>query len=76
MTSIQLDARTANALSAIAAAREMTVEQYLRSLMDNDTALSESRSVAEFDRDLEPLLFDGPSLPAHFSRADTYADHD
>jgi predicted DNA-binding antitoxin AbrB/MazE fold protein len=31
---------------------------------------------SEFDRELEPLLFDGPSLPANFSRADIYADHD
>jgi hypothetical protein len=31
---------------------------------------------SEFDRELEPLLFDGPSLPADFSRADIYADHD
>jgi predicted DNA-binding antitoxin AbrB/MazE fold protein len=31
---------------------------------------------SEFDRELEPLLFDGPSLPMDFSRADIYADHD
>jgi predicted DNA-binding antitoxin AbrB/MazE fold protein len=30
----------------------------------------------DFDDELEPLLFDGPSLPADFSRADIYADHD
>ncbi len=30
----------------------------------------------DFDSALEPLLFDGPSLPADFSRADIYADHD
>jgi hypothetical protein len=30
----------------------------------------------EFDRELEPLVFDGPSLPADFNRADIYADHD
>jgi hypothetical protein len=30
----------------------------------------------EFDDELESLLFDGPSLPADFSRADVYADHD
>ena len=76
MTSIQLDDGTAKALTAIAAARQMTVEQYLRSLVDNDMALLENSSAAEFDRELEPLLFDGPSLPADFSRADIYADHD
>jgi predicted DNA-binding antitoxin AbrB/MazE fold protein len=28
---------------------------------------------AEFDAALEPLLFDGPKLPADFSRADIYS---
>ncbi len=31
---------------------------------------------ADFSAELEPLLFDGPSLPADFSRAGIYADHD
>ena len=31
---------------------------------------------ADFDAELEPLLFDGPSLPTDFSRADIYVDHD
>ena len=31
---------------------------------------------AAFGEELEPLLFDGPSLPPDFSRADIYADHD
>lgn len=30
----------------------------------------------DFDAELDPLLFDGPSLPPDFSRADIYADHD
>jgi predicted DNA-binding antitoxin AbrB/MazE fold protein len=30
----------------------------------------------DFDRELDALLFEGPSLPADFSRADIYADHD
>ena len=76
MTSIQLDDGTAKALTAIATARQMTVEQYLRSLLANEMALLENNSAAEFDRELQPLLFDGPALPADFSRADIYADHD
>ena len=76
MTSIQLDDGTAKALAAIATARQMTVDQYLRSLVAGDIALMEKNSGAEFDRELEPLLFDGPTLPADFSRADVYADHD
>jgi hypothetical protein len=76
MTSIQLDDDTAKALTAIAMARHMTVDQYLRSLVAGDMAGLENNSTAEFDRELEPLLFDGPTLPADFSRADVYADHD
>ncbi len=33
-------------------------------------------AATDFDAELEPLLFDGPNLPADFSRADIYADHD
>jgi hypothetical protein len=29
----------------------------------------------EFELEAAGLLFDGPSLPAEFSRADIYADH-
>jgi predicted DNA-binding antitoxin AbrB/MazE fold protein len=36
----------------------------------------ETRHRDDFDEQLEALLFDGPSLPADFSRADVYADHD
>jgi predicted DNA-binding antitoxin AbrB/MazE fold protein len=31
---------------------------------------------ADFNGELETLLFDGPSLPVDFSRSDIYADHD
>ena len=37
---------------------------------------SSPRENADFDTELAPLLFDGPNLPADFSRADIYADHD
>ena len=35
-----------------------------------------SQKSTDFDAELEALLFDGPNLPADFSRADIYADHD
>ncbi|MBW3595743.1 MAG: hypothetical protein KY475_00545 [Planctomycetes bacterium] len=76
MTSIQVDDYTAKALSVIATARQMTVEEYLRSLAASEVALLNNEPVTDFDRELEPLLFDGPNLPADFSRADIYADHD
>ena len=40
------------------------------------TEKGSSQQSADFDAELEPLLFDGPNLPADFSRADIYADHD
>ena len=76
MTSIQIDDGTAKALTAIATARHMTVEEYLRSWVASDRALLENNSAADFDRELEPLLFDGPTLPAEFARADFYVNHD
>jgi predicted DNA-binding antitoxin AbrB/MazE fold protein len=33
-------------------------------------------AVANFESELDALVFDGPSLPPDFSRADIYADHD
>jgi predicted DNA-binding antitoxin AbrB/MazE fold protein len=39
-------------------------------------AISSTTQNSDFDAELEPLLFDGPNLPADFSRADIYADHD
>ena len=48
---------------------KLTVES--ASPVDSSTAPS-----TDFDAALEPLLFDGPSLPPDFSRADIYSDHD
>lgn len=76
MISIQIDDSTAKAIAAIAAARQMTVDEYLRSLVAHEMEILESKPVTEFDQELESLLFDGPSLPMDFSRADIYADHD
>jgi predicted DNA-binding antitoxin AbrB/MazE fold protein len=46
-----------------------------------DVALSKTERVAaisdeEFERQLSELSSNGPTLPADFSRADIYADHD
>ncbi len=38
--------------------------------------IGDGPAAGEFERDLEPLLFEGPSLPADFSRADVYAPRD
>ncbi len=48
---------------------KLTVEPELT----DGVASSES---ADFEAELDPPLFDGPNLPADFSRADIYQDHD
>jgi predicted DNA-binding antitoxin AbrB/MazE fold protein len=40
------------------------------------SAIETEVAPTDFDRQLELLLFDGPSLPPDFSRADIYADHE
>jgi predicted DNA-binding antitoxin AbrB/MazE fold protein len=42
----------------------------------NTTKEMPSGQPDEFDEELDSLLFDGPSLPADFSRADIYAERD
>jgi predicted DNA-binding antitoxin AbrB/MazE fold protein len=47
-----------------------------RIAIDRATADTTNGGNDDFDAGLDELLFDGPSLPADFSRADIYADHD
>jgi predicted DNA-binding antitoxin AbrB/MazE fold protein len=47
-----------------------------RDAIDRETAPTANGAYDGFDAELDELLFDGPSLPADFSRADIYADHD
>jgi predicted DNA-binding antitoxin AbrB/MazE fold protein len=44
--------------------------------IDRESAATVNGANDDFDAGLDELLFDGPSLPADFSRADIYADHD
>ncbi len=75
MTTIQIDEATAEALAAIAKSKGVTVDAYLRDLVRvaSPTRPSSHRSEL-FDRELEMVAFDGPTLPDDFSRADIYAD--
>ena len=43
---------------------------------DEGEASNGGVAVSDFDVELDALLFNGPSLPPDFSRADIYADHD
>lgn len=80
---IEMEKTVVDVLSKLrtqAAARRMPLDVYLEQFVEPDsTAASEAVSLEEFDRILDELaaLLPGPgSLPADFSRADIYADHD
>jgi hypothetical protein len=77
---VQLDQDTVSALGALAQARGMTLDGYLRALVEEMTTSGNGAiSLDEFERGLDELAADLPELPplpAHFSRADIYAEHD
>jgi len=57
----------------------MTVQEFVRSQVlgeQNGTFVEKAPSDADFDAELDGLLFSGPTLPADFSRADIYTDHE
>ncbi|MBI4580764.1 MAG: hypothetical protein HY718_13740 [Planctomycetes bacterium] len=79
-TSIQIDAGTAAALTAQAEARGMTLDDYLRAFVVPAAAAPSNGglSLAAFERALDELSADAldlPVLPADFSRAEIYGDH-
>jgi hypothetical protein len=77
MATLELDPRTAEQLNALAAASGMTAEAYLKLLLPASTNGARARlSLAELDSLLSENAFDGPTLPADFSRADIYDGHD
>jgi hypothetical protein len=78
---IEIDERTAQALEAQAKARGLPLDVYLSVLAGGKDADLEWRqpSLEELNRALDELsadAIDAPSLPADFSRADIYHDHD
>ena len=76
MPSIDLDDQTAAGLSALAAARGISVESYLR-LIAQGKASNGASAPGDFTEQLDELLFDAVSpLPRDFSRVDIYSDHD
>lgn len=79
MASLDLDEKMAEYLLARASAQGITVEELIRRLLrqEGDTAISGPRlSSDELDRILDEEATDTPGLPADFSRADIYLDHD
>ncbi|QDU90529.1 hypothetical protein Pla175_39350 [Pirellulimonas nuda] len=79
MMSFDLDDDTAKQLTEFAAQRGLSVDGLIRTWLEESgdiRSAGSSASEADFVAELTPLLFDGPSLPADFSRADIYTDHD
>jgi predicted DNA-binding antitoxin AbrB/MazE fold protein len=62
-------------LQSVALDNHATVSLTVRPSSENDISSTPDAKI-EFESQLEDLLFDGPSLPQDFSRADIYADHD
>ena len=74
----EISEETAEALLAQAKARELSVDDYLKSLLGvaSPPAASEP-SVEEFEADMKTIAEKNlPSLPLDFSREDIYSDHD
>ena len=75
MATIQVDEDTAAAITAKAASQGITVAELLRRWIAFSQAPQEL-TADEFDRTLDELSGHAPPLPADFSRADIYYDHD
>jgi hypothetical protein len=75
MVSIQVDEQTAAGLERQAKSAGLTVADYLRSLVPpRDT--TDRPSWDDLENEFIALSSHGPSLPADFSRADIYLNHD
>ena len=77
---IEVSSETAEILKANAAARKLSLSDYVRALAEADArgAVTPKSSVDEFDRDMDELAagLEGlPILPRDFSRADIYDEH-
>ena len=77
MIRIEIDEHTAERLGKLATAQGLSLADYLRSIAGTGTDLKQPPPAEfDFDAELAALTFDGPTLPAVFSRADIYCDHD
>jgi len=77
MPQILVNESTLFGLQAAAKANGLSVDEYLRRLVRPEgNGNLPAFSVADFERELDELVSDGPTLPRDFSRADIYAEHD
>lgn len=79
MPKLELEETTAHALKEAALSNNMTIDEFVRlRLLGKPSGIMSgpTTSPADFDSELDELVFSSLSLPADFSRADIYADHD
>jgi hypothetical protein len=78
---IEIEEKVADLLAKLraqAVARRISLAAYLEQFIEPQPAISGSASIEEFEHVLNELAaapLGAPSLPADFSRADIYADH-
>jgi len=76
MASLDIDERTAAELNAAATAKGVSVEKPMDAGVSTGKDRRQSITAEEFLSEVESLSFDGPTLPADFSRADIYYEYD
>jgi hypothetical protein len=77
--SVNIDEATHRQLREKAERHGLSLGEYLARLAASESMVEvrgEHEATLDFDAELQSLLFSGPVLPADFSRADIYADHD
>jgi hypothetical protein len=75
MASIQIDEQIATVLQDQAQRSGISLSEYLRELLPV-SEMKPRPSWDEIEAEIKALSSPGPSLPADFSRADMYDDHD
>ena len=68
MVTIQVDEQTAERIATLAKQQGVTAAELLKQLVPD--AKRSGREAQELLAEIDRLSFDGPSLPADFSRAD------
>lgn len=75
MVTIQIDEQTAEGLALQARNAGLSVGDYLRTLVPAGQR-ARRQTWDELESEILALSTPGPSLPADFSRADIYVEHD
>ena len=75
MVTIQVDEQTAEALRTAAETAGISLADYVKSLVNTSPEQAQSPSWESLEKEFVELSVEG-SLPADFSRADIYSNHD